>query len=107
MDTLTTFYEVYDKRALHEPLSTLPLLDRDTNILKAQCSARVWGGVVVRVEARVLAVHPLQRTVLASEVVFIHSPKPPRLDRRDRISIRELRGQIRRFKHRRPPRSLR
>lgn len=103
----TTFYEVYDKRSLHEPLSSLPLLDRDRDIKKAKASARAWGGVVHKIQAIVHVVHPMERTILFSQVVFVHTPRPDPPEPRDRITLKELKGQIRRHKHphlRRKPR---
>jgi len=93
---LTTFYEVYPKRALHEPLETLPLLDRDRDIKKAKASARAWGGVVMKIQAEVLVVHPLQRRIVASQVIFVHTPRPGKPDPFDLIGLKELKGKLRR-----------
>lgn len=94
------FYEVYDKRALYEPLSSLPLLDRDRDIKKAKASARAWGGVVLKIQAHVHAVHPMQRTILVSQVIFIHTARPGPPEPRDRITIKELKGRLRQAVHR-------
>lgn len=107
MNQLTTFYEIYDKRALYEPLATLPLLDRDRDIKNAKASARLWGGVVMKIQARILKPFPLEREIVVAQVVFIHTPRPVRQEPRDRITIKELKGQLRRHKHphlRRKPR---
>lgn len=106
---MTTFYEVYEKRAIYEPLETLPLLDRDRDVKKALASARAWGGVVFRVWAHVLAVRPrVVRQVVAVQLLFVHTPRPTRAEPRDRITIKELKGQLRRHAHphlRRKPKS--
>ena len=103
---LTSFYEVYDKRSLFEPLSSLPLLDRDRDIKVAMNSARIWGGCVFRVQAHVLEVRPrLRRTVVAAELIF-QAPEhfgPPEAG--DHITVNKLRGFFRkdgRVKYRRP-----
>lgn len=104
--TLTTFYEVYSKRSLYEPLSSLPLLDRDRDIKVARNSARAWGGCVWRVQCHVLEVRPrLRRDVVAAELIF-QAPEhfgPPGAG--DHLTVNKLRGLFRkdgRVKYRRP-----
>lgn len=95
-----TFYEVYEKRSLYEPLETLPVLDRDRDVKKALASARAWGGVVFKVWATVREVRPrLRRDIVAVELVFVHTARPTPLEPRDRITIKELKGQLRRHQH--------
>lgn len=95
MNKTATLYEVYPKRALHEPIDTLPLMDRDTVKKKAVASARKWGGVVVQVRARILKRHPLVREVISSEIVFVHKPKRTGNDERDKITRKQLMGKLR------------
>jgi hypothetical protein len=92
---LVTFYEVYDKRALHQALATLPLLDRDRDVKKAKTSARAWGGIVVRVKAEILQAYPLVRRIVTHQVIFVHTPRPDKLDARDHITLRQLKGKLR------------
>jgi hypothetical protein len=96
---LVTLYEVYDKRALYEPLATLPLLDRDRDVKKALASARAWGGLIMKISARITQAYPLKRDIITAQVHFIHTPRPDPPEPRDRITIKELKGQIRRHKH--------
>lgn len=91
----TTLFEVYPKRALHEPIDTLVLLDRDTSLKKARASARKWGGVVLKIRATILTKNPLTREVITQEVVFIHKPKKPASDDRDQITRKQLMGKLR------------
>jgi hypothetical protein len=91
----TTLYEVYDKRALHQPIDGLPLLDRDRDVKKALRSAREWGGVVARIKARILQPYPLLREVITVEIIFVHTPRPAKPEPRDKITIRQLRGKLR------------
>lgn len=90
-----TLFEVYPKRALHEPIDTLVLLDRDTSLKKARASARKWGGVVLKIRATILTKSPLTRDVITQEVVFIHKPKKPASDDRDQITRKQLMGKLR------------
>lgn len=88
------FYEVYSKRAIQEPISSLVTLDRFTARKKAIPSARLWGGVVVKVEAEVVQRHPLIRKAIATKIVFIHRPIWRRQSRDD-ITHKILMGRIR------------
>lgn len=94
---MTILYEVYDKRALHQSIDTLVILDRDRDQLKAMKSARAWGGCVVKVTARILQLYPLQREVLSTEIFFVHKPRQKAMTASDTISIRELKGKLRMF----------
>jgi len=88
-------FEVYPKRALHEPIDTLVLLDRDTSLKKARASARQWGGVVLKIRAKILTKNPLTREVITQEVVFVHKPRKPVSDERDQITRKQLMGKLR------------
>jgi hypothetical protein len=92
---MTTLFEVYPKRALHEPLADLVLLDRDTSLKKARASARQWGGCVVKIQARVVSRNPFTREIVAQEVVWVHKPRKPASQARDQITRRQLIGKIR------------
>lgn len=85
-----TLFEVYPKRAIHEPIDTLVLMDRDTSLKKARVSARKWGACVVKVTR-----HPDTREMIASEVVWVHKPKKPANQERDEITRKQLMGKIR------------
>jgi hypothetical protein len=105
---VTSFYEIYDKRSLHEPLSSLPLLDRDRDIKVAKQSARDWGGCVFRVQAQVLAVRPrLSRAIVAAQLLFTAAePYAPLNEPCDLIGLKELKGKLRqdgRVKYRQRP----
>lgn len=86
-------YEVYDKRALHEGIDDLPLLDRDTNRKKAEDSAGTWGGCVAEVTCRVVTWHPMQREVVRFRIVWVHRPAPVQTAI-DTVGVKELRGQF-------------
>lgn len=88
-------FEVYSKRAIHEPITGLVLLDRDTSLKKARASARTWGGCVVKVKARILSRNPFTREVLTSEVVWVHKPRKRANDARDQITYKQLMGKLR------------
>jgi hypothetical protein len=88
-------FEVYPKRALHEPIADLVLLDRDTSLKKARASARQWGGCVVKVKAVIISRNPFQRQVLTSEVVWVHKPRKPASEARDQITRKQLIGKLR------------
>lgn len=88
-------FEVYSKRAIHEPIDDLVLLDRDRSLKKARVSARSWGGCVVKVQAQILSRNPFSRRVITSEVVWVHKPRKPANDARDEITVKQLRGKIR------------
>jgi hypothetical protein len=90
-----TLFEVYTKRAIHEPIEDLIILDRDTSLKKARASARTWGGCVVKVHARILSRNPLTREILASEVVWVHKPRKPASEARDQITRKQLIGKLR------------
>lgn len=92
---MTILFEVYPKRALHEPIADLVLLDRDTSLKKARASARTWGGCVVKVQARIVSRNPFTREVVASEVVWVHKPRKPASQARDQITRKQLIGKIR------------
>jgi hypothetical protein len=87
-----TFFEVYPKRALVEPIDGLPLMDRNDTLHPAKISARAWGGVVVRVEADVVSRWPLVRRILTAEVIWVHKPAPRK---RPIIKHRTLMGKLR------------
>jgi hypothetical protein len=70
-------FEVYPKRALHEPFETLPLLDRDTSAYKAQKIAKRWGALVIRMEVNIISKYPMVREVLKWEVVFVSGSRLP------------------------------
>lgn len=91
----TTLFEVYSKRAIHEPIANLVVLDRDTSLKKARASARTWGGCVVKVQAQILSRNPFTREILASEVVWVHKPRKPRNEARDEITHKQLMGKLR------------
>lgn len=93
-DTVTLF-EVYPKRAIHEPIAGLPILDRETGLKKARMSARKWGACVVRVEAVILTKYPLTRQVVTSAVVWVHKPRKPANADRDAMTRRQLMGKLR------------
>jgi hypothetical protein len=97
---IVTLYEVYDKRALLDPLDTLPLLDRDRDVKEAMASARAWGGVVMKISARITQAYPLKRDIITAQVLFVHTPRPTRAEPRDRITFKDLRGRIRQANHR-------
>lgn len=97
METVV-LYEVYPKRALQEPISGLVILDRTTAIQKAKTSARRWGGVVARVEARIVSKYPMVRVILKSEIVFVHKPRKASNQQRDQITRKQLMGKIRQNK---------
>lgn len=88
-------YEVFCKRAIHEPIDTLVVLDRDRSRKKAVKSARAWGGVVVRIRARIIQCQPMIREVLDSELVFVHKPRKPANEDRDKITRKQLMGKLR------------
>lgn len=90
-----TLYEIYPKRALHEPIDQLVLLDREPTIKKARVSARKWGGCVVKVHGEILTKKPLTRRVISSEIVFVHKPKSKANDERDQITHKKLMGKLR------------
>lgn len=92
---MTILFEVYTKRAIHEPIADLVLLDRDTSLKKARASARQWGGCVVKVQARILSRNPFTREILASEIVWIHKPRKGANQARDEITHKQLMGKIR------------
>lgn len=94
MKTVTLF-EVYPKRAIHEPLTDLVLLDRDTSLKKARASARTWGACVVKVQARILSRNPFTREIVASEVVWVHKPRKAASQARDQITRKQLMGKLR------------
>lgn len=94
-------YEVYTKRAIHEDIDGLVLLDRDTNLKKMIPSARAWGGCVVRVKAEILSTDPLTRRVIEYTIAFIHKPARPRNEERDSITRKTLMGKIHRGGYRR------
>lgn len=94
METVT-FFEVYSKRAIHEPISQLVVLDRDRSRKKAVISARSWGACVVRVEARILKKYPLTREVVRWEVIWVHKPRRPGNQGRDVMTRRQLMGKLR------------
>lgn len=95
MSETVTFYEIYSKRALHEPIAELVVLDRDRSLKKARASARAWGACVVRVEAEVLRKFPLVRRVVRSEVIWVHKPRKQANQDRNVITRRQLMGKIR------------
>lgn len=104
-NNLVTLYEVYDLRSLHEPLATLPILDRDRDIKVAKQSARDWGGVVFKCQARILQRYPMIRELLVTQMVFVCLPKPSPPEPRDQISLKDLKGKLRqdgrvRYRHR-------
>lgn len=88
-------YEIYSKRAIHEPIAGLVILDRDTNKKKAILSAIRWGAVVVRIEARILTKYPLTREVLSSAVIWIHKPAKRIADRPNTMTRKVLMGKLR------------
>lgn len=88
------FFEVYTKQAIHEPITGLVLLDRETGLKKAKGSARAWGGVVVKVWARVTRTKPLEREILKAEIVFVHRPVRKANDERDKMTRKILMGKI-------------
>lgn len=92
---IATMFEVYPKRAIHEPIDTLVLLDRDTSLKKARASARKWGGCVLKIRARILTRQPLTREVVSQQVVFVHKPRKPASDDRDQITRKQLMGKLR------------
>lgn len=94
---MTILYEVYDKRAILHGIDGLVLLDRDTDQNRAKKSARAWGGVVMKVTARILNRYPLQREVIHAELFFIHTPRPPKLEDSDQITMKALKGKLRMF----------
>jgi len=88
-------FEVYSKRAIHEPIADLVLLDRDRSLKKARASARTWGGCVVKVQARIVSRNPFTREILASEVVWVHKPRKRPNQARDEITYKQLMGKLR------------
>lgn len=86
-------YEVYSKRALHEPIETLVLYDRDTNNREAIDSAIQWGGVVMKVEAVILSREPMTRRVISSEVYWIHTPTRPK-EQGERQTIPKIKSKL-------------
>lgn len=94
MSTITLF-EVYPKRAIHEPIADLVLMDRDTSLKKARASARTWGACVVKVTARIVSRNPFTREVLASEVIWVHKPRKRANQARDEITYKQLMGKLR------------
>lgn len=95
MNKEVILYEVYSKRAIHEPIDTLVVLDRDRSRKKAVKSAREWGGVVFRIRARITQRQPMIREVLESELVFVHKPRKPANQERDTITRKQLMGKLR------------
>lgn len=87
-------YEVYSKRAIHEPIDALVILDRDTSRKKAIASARKWGAVVLQIEARILERYPLAREVISTKVIFIHRARRRAADQRP-MNRKELMGKLR------------
>lgn len=90
-----TFYEVYAKRAIHDGIEGLVVMDRDTNLQKMRVSARKWGGCVARVNAEVLTKNPLTRRVISFKIVFIHKPRKKANPERDTLTHRALMGKLR------------
>lgn len=89
----TTLYEVYPKRAIHEPITDLVMMDRGNNKKKMIVSARKWGAVVVKVECKILTKYPLTRDVISTEIVFVHKPaKHGRAD--DQITRKVVMGKF-------------
>jgi hypothetical protein len=76
-EQLTTFYEVYERRALIEGTDGLPLLDRDTNNQKARVTAREWGGVVYKIECHVITWKPLNYEIVRK---YLYYTAPDRTD---------------------------
>lgn len=89
------FYEIYPKRAIHEPIAGLVMLGRDANKKKAIKTARQWGACVVWVKAQIINRRPLVRTVLDSRVVWVHKPAKPANEERDKITRRQLITKLR------------
>lgn len=90
-------FEVYDKRALHEPITGLVKLDYDTSIRKAERSATRWGGVVVKVTAIVRQRWPIAREVIATEVVWVHSPLPAKRDPTGGLGLKQLKSKLQKY----------
>jgi hypothetical protein len=89
-------FEVYDKRALTEPIEGLPMLDQDPIQRKMRDSARRWGGCLVEVTCTITSERPLVRTIISSRVIWVHTPKGKAPSAQDRISHKKLMGKIRR-----------
>lgn len=90
-----TFYEVHSKRAIHEPIDDMVVMDRDWNKKKAIKSARSWGGCVVRVVAEVTTRNPMVRRVISSELIWVHKPRKTPNPKRDQLTHRKLMGKLR------------
>lgn len=88
-----TLYEVYGPGAASGEFAGLPLLDVRCQLREAIAAANAWGGVVVRLEARVLSRWPWRREVLASRVVFAYRPPRVRKERKP-LTVRLLRGKL-------------
>jgi hypothetical protein len=70
-EKLTILYEEYDRRVLIDGMDGLPLLDRDTNNQKARTSARQWGGVVIKIECRIITWRPMNREIVRQSTYYI------------------------------------
>lgn len=90
------FYEVYDNRALLEPINALPMLDQDTNREHAKRSAREWCGCVIRVKRRFSTTDPPAGTILETSVEFFKRPAPPDDSDFDKVTVRNINGAINR-----------
>lgn len=91
------FYEVYDNRAILEPIDNLPLLDRCTNRHRGIESATEWVGSCVRVECIIHGENPLVRTITSTKLIYFFRPAEPEDAAVDRINIRTLRGRWTKF----------
>lgn len=89
-------YEVYDKRALHESLDGLPMLDQDTSQRKMRESARKWGGCLVEVTCTITSRRPMVRQIINAKIIWVHTSKGKAPGAQDKISRKKLMGKIRR-----------
>lgn len=91
------FYEVYDNRAILEPIDDLVLLDRDTNKLHAIEAAKEWAGCVIRVECLVFSADLHDRRILSTQLIYFFRPAEPDDSPSDLVHGRDIRGQITRY----------
>lgn len=93
----TVLYEVYDNRAVLQPIDGLVLLDRRTRFDEARKAAIMWAGCVVKVKCVILTRRPLTRRVISTEVVYIFRTKLTGDDPTGGLTIKLLRGKLRTF----------
>jgi hypothetical protein len=93
-EQLTTLYEVYERRSELEGIDGLPLLDRTTNMHAAERTAREWGGVVFRLECRIITWRPMQREVVRMKIVYRSPQRGTFPDPTAGLTLRDLRGKL-------------